>query len=356
MNREHFLESIDFTEKLYRDLFYYNPAVFETPVRSWAEFCDRWTDENIRKKLPENPPTIMGQVFRETEYFPRQQNMDVSIIVNAKYCPAFLHKLEFIKVIYIFRGNCLFFMDGKRFEMSEGNVCIVAPGVEQTVFSCSDEDVVLNLLIRRSTFAEAFSELLEIDDGGIIADFFWRMLYHKPGGEMILFGGKPIPLIEESIMELYEEIHHKPAGSGLVMKSIMMSVFAYILRWYGQSVIYQKEGSKKRYSLALYMQYMKKNMEGVSLRTLAEEFKLSEGYLSRYFRKETGVTFSRCLQEMRMKRAAELLVKTDCNIERITELVGYTDQSAFFRNFKETYGMTPVQFRKRKRKLQFVDI
>lgn len=54
-------------------------------------------------------------------------------------------------------------------------------------FSCADEDIVLNLLIRRSTFAESFWDLLETKDGGVIADFFWKMLYHKPGGEVLLF-------------------------------------------------------------------------------------------------------------------------------------------------------------------------
>lgn len=87
--------------------------------------------------------------------------------------------------------------------MTSGNACIVAPGVEQTVFSCADEDIVLNLLIRRSTFAESFWELLESNDGGVIADFFWKMLYHKPGGEVLLFNSRPDMLLEESVMDLY---------------------------------------------------------------------------------------------------------------------------------------------------------
>ena len=61
---------------------------------------------------------------------------------------------------------------------------------------------MLNLLIRRSTFAESFWELLESNDGGVIADFFWKMLYHKPGGEVLLFNRRPDMLLEASVMDI----------------------------------------------------------------------------------------------------------------------------------------------------------
>ena len=38
--------------------------------------------------------------------------------------------------------------------------------------------------------------------------------------------------------------------------------------------------------------------------------------------------------EMKMKRAAELLLKTECSIEKIVALIGYTDQSKFFQELQ----------------------
>ena len=74
-------------------------------------------------------------------------------MVNALCCPPFLHRLEFIKIIYVFRGSCVFFYRGRKIPMQAGSFCLVAPGVEQSVFTNAEEDVVLNLLIRRSTLA-----------------------------------------------------------------------------------------------------------------------------------------------------------------------------------------------------------
>ena len=352
MEREAFLKLFQPNEfnELYRKLYLRNPRAFEQPVKSWAEFCRNYQalEKNQETILPLLPPTAMASFFTEAEYFSEESWGEVNVNSNAQYCPAFLHKLEFIKLIYVFRGNCRFYREGKWYEMTAGNACIVAPDVEQTVFSCADEDVVLNLLIRRSTFLESFWELLETSDGGRIADFFWRMLYHKPGGSFLLLKSRPDPLLEESVMELYEEANLAPVKSRLVMKSMMMAVFAYILRW-DEGTVAGIGGvkEKKRYPLAGYLLYMRSHLSSVTLSSLAREFYVSEGYLSRYIRRETGMTFSHLLMDMRMKRAGELLANTECGIEKIVSLVGYTDQSIFFRNFRTMYGMTPLAFRKK---------
>ncbi|MDO4293288.1 MAG: AraC family transcriptional regulator [Eubacteriales bacterium] len=369
MEREAFLAELGKPDEgsLYRRLYLYCPEAFEKPVRSWEEFCGRFAGNGVcRNLLTETAPTPISSFFSEDEFFLSKMPGEVSIVVNARYCPAFLHRLEFVKVIYVFRGNCSFFAAENRYEMPEGSVCIVAPGVEQAVFSCGDEDIVLNLLIRRSTFSKAFPELLEISDGGVIADFFWRMLYQKPGGEFVIFSGCRTPLLEESVMELYEEATHKSVKSGLIMKSMMLSVFAYILRWEekmdpdkrrAESLIRRgrPEGKKKEgyFPLPGYLQYMRRNVASVDLSRMAGEFAVSEGYLSRYLRKETGYTFSQILREMKLEKAKELLVSTECSVQRICDLIGYTDQSIFFRNFKESFGMSPMRYRKKSRSFGF---
>ena len=361
MTREEIFALLDqYSEcELYEELYQNKPAAFERPIRSWEEFCARFLRGRGTEKIrpPKEAPTQIADFLTEEEYFAGQEQGDVSVVVNARYCPAFLHKLEFIKVIYVLRGQCGFFYKEKCIEMTAGNVCIVAPGVEQAVFSCRNEDIVLNLLLRRSTFTEAFPEFLESGEGGAIAAFFWKMIRSRPGGEVMLFDGKPQPLLEESVLELYEEAALQPVKSGLVMRSMMMAIFAYILRWDEQEVVNLGEGRKEktRYPLPDYLSYMRQNLKNVTLPSMAAAFYVSEGYLSRYIKKETGDTFRHLLQKMRMKKAAELLINTECNMEKIVELIGYTDQSIFFRNFKAEYGMTPVTYRKKKGRTNFLE-
>ncbi|MDR1263965.1 MAG: helix-turn-helix domain-containing protein [Oscillospiraceae bacterium] len=86
--------------------------------------------------------------------------------------------------------------------------------------------------------------------------------------------------------------------------------------------------------------------EDLSLRTLAEKLHISAGYLSRLFRKHTGVSYSEYLIKRRVARATELLRDGDLSMEEVAERVGIENVNYFYRFYKRETGMTPGSARK----------
>lgn len=84
--------------------------------------------------------------------------------------------------------------------------------------------------------------------------------------------------------------------------------------------------------------------EKVSLSGVAARLSFSPEHLSRMFVKETGMNFVTCLNNLRMKRAVELLEKTDKKIYEIAEEVGYSSVSYFSTAFKKSFGETPNHY------------
>ncbi|MBE5040049.1 helix-turn-helix domain-containing protein [Ructibacterium gallinarum] len=85
----------------------------------------------------------------------------------------------------------------------------------------------------------------------------------------------------------------------------------------------------------------------MSLNLLADTFGLSIPYLSKIFKAYTQKTFTDYLIEIRIKKAAELLVSTNKKVNEISEMVGYPNASSFIRIFKKYYFMTPIDYRNR---------
>lgn len=83
----------------------------------------------------------------------------------------------------------------------------------------------------------------------------------------------------------------------------------------------------------------------LSLEQVAEEFDLSVSYLSRFIKKEIGLTFSKYIQELRLERIKQQLTQTDIPIKEIIRESGYYDVSNFTRKFRILVGVTPGQFR-----------
>jgi len=78
---------------------------------------------------------------------------------------------------------------------------------------------------------------------------------------------------------------------------------------------------------------------------IAERYGMSESGFSRYFRKETGNSFTDFVNRMRVAKACHLLMETDKYISTICYEVGYNTVANFNRRFSELRGMTPTAFR-----------
>jgi AraC-like DNA-binding protein len=67
--------------------------------------------------------------------------------------------------------------------------------------------------------------------------------------------------------------------------------------------------------------------------------------LSKLIKEKTGYNFQELLQRKRFQMAEHLLMDTDLTIEEIALDVGYENQSYFFKQFKNRYGVTPRRYR-----------
>ena len=91
----------------------------------------------------------------------------------------------------------------------------------------------------------------------------------------------------------------------------------------------------------LELNYMRK----ISQQEFADYFHLNKDYLSRAFKKHTGVGMAKYLNNIRIRKAKELLKSTDLQVMEIADQVGYFDAKYFSRQFKLATGMTPAQYR-----------
>ncbi|NYE03462.1 AraC-like DNA-binding protein [Bacillus niacini] len=93
--------------------------------------------------------------------------------------------------------------------------------------------------------------------------------------------------------------------------------------------------------------YIQKNFSNydLSLESTAQLFKLSTSYLSRFFKEQTGVTFTQYVWILRFEQVKRKLANTDETIRDIVLEAGYMDVANFTRKFKKAEGVTPGQYR-----------
>lgn len=83
----------------------------------------------------------------------------------------------------------------------------------------------------------------------------------------------------------------------------------------------------------------------ITIAALAEHVSLSENYLSRLFKKETGSTVSQYIMTQKLKTAQNMLIYSDYTATQIAMTLAFPSQSYFTEQFRKKTGMTPIQYR-----------
>lgn len=337
---------LNVVEKKYRELYNTVPLCFDAAkykYHNWQEFRELYQQSVVDDiAIPIESPSYMQGELSESYIM---DGVDVSLFLNARYCPPFWHHLKFIKITYVLNGECLFYTkNGKRKVLTKGNFIIVPPDVEQTVFSFHDDDIVVNIVIRISTFENAFSTLLTESD--TLSQFFWKALYGRDESSVIWFRCDSDQRLERYVLDMFEALNQQHSSSNFLLVSHTMAFLAYALYYYQDKMVSLQEERLRKSQMPIIIRYISDNYNSITLTSLAEHFHKSESYMSRYIKRETGYSLSHLLWEFRMKQSAIMLRNSNLSIEEIMMHIGYTDISYFYRAFKKYYGMTPMAYRK----------
>lgn len=124
---------------------------------------------------------------------------------------------------------------------------------------------------------------------------------------------------------------------------------SWLVRVTAAGIDYFKSGSNSRTALVEKVKdYIGENLgKPFSREELADHVFLNPAYLSRLFRKETGLSLSEYIIESKMALAKRLLKDSSIKINEIAERLGYENFSHFTRLFKKVVGIGPQQYRRR---------
>jgi len=277
---------------------------------------------------------------------------DISVRKHPRYFPEIKHSHMFIELAFILRGSCkqTFYLDtSESVTMQEGMLCIIMPGIEHTV-SVFDDSIVINVLIRASTMKHTLTEL--VADDHALFDFFRHMLYGNNTQNFMIVDTKKSEAIRDLLLGMMIELCEEKLYSQKTTMLMLGLLFTYIQRDYSDSIRFSNHVFEGIGYIPQVLSYIHSNYREATAENIAEHFHLSRPYLSRIFKAYTNTTIVQALQQVRLERAGELLVKTQMSVQAISEAVGYNDATFFIRVFKRTYHTTPLQYRKQRQELQ----
>ncbi|RKN70684.1 AraC family transcriptional regulator [Paenibacillus ginsengarvi] len=130
------------------------------------------------------------------------------------------------------------------------------------------------------------------------------------------------------------------------LRSKLMEGLVFITRTLHTGVEQESPAVQTQSNFMLLLQYVHIHYnEELSLTSIAEHFSWNASYVSRLFKQHLGQTFIQHLHELRVDRAASLLVTTKMDIVDIAVEVGFDHVKTMRRAFKKLKNATPKLYR-----------
>ena len=92
--------------------------------------------------------------------------------------------------------------------------------------------------------------------------------------------------------------------------------------------------------------YVEANLaKKITLTMIANQFNVSVSTVTQLFQRKARTTFHHFVTGKRMERARTLILQ-GLPLEAVGKAIGYQDHSTFYRAFRQTFGISPREYRK----------
>ena len=274
------------------------------------------------------------------------QFQDVFTIRHPRFTRHQSHRHNYFELNFVVKGEGTFYFEETEHVLHEGEVCIIAPGSTHDFVINDDTSIVYTVCIRKSTFESTFTSLMSHED--LLSGFFRQILRDDERSNYLrLFTGNNMEC-RIFLRKLLLESSHPDEYSNACCIDLINLFFTNLLRNYSKTIAFYNYELGSDFSLVL--QYIQHNYQNLTLASLAEFFHYSEPHLCTLIKQNTGKNYTDLIKNLRLRDAKNLLINTNQKINEIAEQIGYNSADHFSRVFRQTYGMSPAEFRKLNKK------
>lgn len=249
------------------------------------------------------------------------------------------HYHDQIELYFLTHGECSYLIGNKIYPVNAGQLVLIPSG-----------------MIHKTSYRTKIRSriILSVKKDFIDFSVFQRTVdVAKPG--IFIFPQTETRALMEIFSEIEKELKRLDEFSAPMCQYLCFSLFTLLARS-GRNVapdIQKAKGPDNENAVveAITKRITEHYAEEITLSGVAADAAISEGYLSKLFKRVTGMGFKEYLITVRIYNAKLLLKNSTKSVSEIAFACGFNDSNYFSKMFRERAGCTPLQYRKEHRQI-----
>ena len=255
------------------------------------------------------------------------------------------HKHNYIEVIYMCKGETTHVIDGETVVLRTGELLFLNQHATQEILPAGEGDVAVNFIILPEFFDTAFEMMGEEEN--LLRDFLVGCLCNDTRYASFLhFKVADVLPVQNLVENLVWSIVHRQPHDQQINQTTVGLLFLQLAN-YADKVEQGYAQQQDNHMMARVLEYVETQYQTARLSEIASTLHQPLSTLSKMIKNGSGHTFKELLQRVRLDRAGAYLRDTNLPVTNIIYAVGYDNTSYFHRIFKEAYGMSPKEYRRR---------
>jgi len=257
------------------------------------------------------------------------------------------HSHNYVELVYMYSGSTTQVINKtKRIILETYDLLLLRQGTSHAIEPAGEDDIAVHFFLMPEFFSHPS---LITEDGSILRHFIAGAVSENHSvADYLHFRLQDIlparNLLENMIWSLMVEKKCRQEINQATMSMLIMELLHDADKVESHDTVQYEE----QIALTAY-QYLENNFSTATLEEFSLKIMQPTYYVSRLFKRYYQMTFTECLQLIRLCRAANCLTASSKPVEEIIQEIGYENSSYFHRLFKERYGLTPKQYRDKSR-------
>jgi len=252
------------------------------------------------------------------------------------------HSHNFIEIMTVISGSITHFIGENYVKLEKGDILLMNKHTSHSIERAEACDIGINFIVSDAFIGAIAPSLSDT----FFSDFIKENAKSAGSAVYLHFRTEGVKKLENLMENLLFELTEPNESYSFTEKtlSLLLEHLSVMQRelLIGESAFRSKEEERKSKILS----YIKSSYASATLSDLSTRIYLSVPHLSKKISDYFGKSFKELLTEERMRRAAELLLKSDMPIGLVIRSVGYESESYFHREFKKRWDTTPLNMRK----------
>ena len=269
-----------------------------------------------------------------------------------------LHKHNFVEFMFVVRGHIKQRIEGNIYDYSEGQCCVIMPGINHSETVDGDAELVFLMISDELLYTIIQTDHRYSSDGreysseNILYQAFRNHLEKTESTNQYydFFPLVPndivLPIIKKHLTQITLETGDLHPGFYSFVIGSIQRLIAQMLN--NQLYSYRQVSKDSQYEENLFLKItaiLEETHGRITRQEISNKLLYSDHHINKIIQDNTGMSLIKYSRIFTLKEAARRLTQTEDSISAIIYDLGFTNRTHFYNLFKEQYGVSPSQYK-----------